>query len=115
MPPSKDDAKRNRPSGEDKEDRILKKRTLRLGEISSSSSDEEVQETRMEKIDRLFPKWWEDDQHLASCECDFCQLYYGRKPSCDNDSQNVSGSSHPASEPAGDKAGAPAPKTPDEA
>lgn len=74
-------------------DAILRKRTLRLGEVDSSSSGEEVEEEKIAKtkrgadekkpqdmvdIDAMFPRWWEEDQHLATCLCDFCKTYFGR-------------------------------------
>ena len=67
--------------------RILKKRTLVLGETSDGEDDvEEVkQESTMEKIDRLFPRWREEDQHLAECGCDFCKLMFG----CQDDASNA--------------------------
>ena len=59
--------------------RILKKRTLILGEVDSSSSEDEAatarvapsknQESFGEKLDRLFPGWWEQDQHKPECSC----------------------------------------------
>ena len=66
--------------------RILKKRTLILGETSDGeeSVEEVKQESTMEKIDRLFPGWWEQDQHLAECGCDFCKLMFGRQDDASN-------------------------------
>ena len=68
--PKKDPCSNKRKTEEDKTARLMKKRTLQLGEVDSSSEEE------MDKLDRLFPRWWEDDQHLAGCECDFCNMYY---------------------------------------
>lgn len=73
-------------------DAILRKKTLSLGELDLDSSSEEtieeiITETKgtdekkqrdMVDIDTKFPRWWEEDQHLATCLCDFCKAYYGR-------------------------------------
>lgn len=69
-------------------DAILRKKTLSLGEIESSSEEEIIPETKkgtdekkqrdMVDIDAMFPRWWEEDQHLATCLCDFCKAYFGR-------------------------------------
>lgn len=97
--------KRSQPIHVDEIPRILKKRTLIFGEVDSSSEDEEPKvattdsqtntkpgESLGEKLDRLFPGWWEQDQHKPECSCDFCKLYHGQ---CDDD--GVDGDSNSAS------------------
>lgn len=71
--------------------RLLRKRTLRLGEEDTSSDEEtthvpktsrkeEPKKTEQIDFDKLFPGWWREDQHAAECDCDFCLLYFqGRK------------------------------------
>lgn len=65
-------ASNKRKAEEEQTARLLRKRTLYLGEVDSSSSEDE--------LDRLFPGWWENDQHLAECDCDFCKLYHTKRP-----------------------------------
>lgn len=93
-----------RKAEEDKTARLMKKRTLYLGEVDSSSEEE------MDKLDRLFPRWWEDDQHLADCECDFCKIYYKgirstMTSTTDGTSSTTSSSSSTGSNDGGDAAG----------
>ena len=65
--------------------RILRKRTLTLGEVHSSSEEEQETEketvsAKLTRIDRLYPGWWQEDQHVVECACGFCQLMFDRKP-----------------------------------
>lgn len=65
--------------------RILRKRTLTLGEVHSSSEEEQETEketvsAKLARIDRLYPGWWQEDQHVVECTCGFCQLMFDRKP-----------------------------------
>lgn len=65
--------------------RILRKRTLTLGEVHSSSEEEQETEketvsAKLARIDRLYPGWWQEDQHVVECACGFCQLMFDRKP-----------------------------------
>lgn len=62
-------------------ERLLKKRTLILGENDSSDDEVEVvvkEESTHEKVERLFPGWWEQDQHPAECWCEFCLLMFSQ-------------------------------------
>ena len=106
--PTKDPCSNKRKTEEDKTARLMKKRTLHLGEVDSSSEEE------MDKLDRLFPRWWEDDQHLAGCECDFCNMYYkGIRPAMTSTANGTSSSSNGSDNVAVEQHQSP--KTPDAA
>ena len=78
---------------------LLRKRTLILGEeesSSSSSAEETATDTNKDvnenkpkagkvDLDAMFPGWWEDDQHLYTCRCDFCKVYHGLTDESDED------------------------------
>ena len=95
--PGKNSRKREE-MGDTEIPRLLKKRTLILGEEveSSSSEEEEANEDTIAKINRLFPGWWQEDQHLAECRCQFCQLMFGRTPADPEDQAVVSTSTSTA-------------------
>lgn len=82
-------SKQEKPKQEMDRDRILRKRTLELGEVSSSDEETTVKAPKMSStetstnpqgidFDKLFPNWWEEDQHLETCFCDFCVLFFGK-------------------------------------
>lgn len=82
-------SKQEKPKQEMDCDRILRKRTLELGEVSSSDEETTVKAPKMFStetstnpqgidFDKLFPNWWEEDQHLETCFCDFCVLFFGK-------------------------------------
>ena len=101
-------------TGEEEISRLMKKRTLMLGEIPSSDEENlneerakvpkrnsREQDTKGEEIDfdKLFPGWWKEDQRMAECACDFCVLYFGKhktSSSTASDSVVLDGAQNPS-------------------
>ena len=79
--------------------RLLKKRTLILGEVDSSSDEMDDSESFGSKLDRMFPGWWEEDQHVAECRCDFCLFYHGHSPAHSDGEPPLSSALSPAGQP----------------
>lgn len=81
--PSADQPRGTKRQSEEKETaRLLKKKTKILGNWEES---EEESEDFSDKLNRLFPRWWEEDQHEATCLCDFCKMYFGRVGDTDDE------------------------------
>ena len=119
-------SKQEKPQQEMEADRILRKRTLELGEIGSSdeetnakapkmSSSEASTQRQVIDFDKLFPNWWVEDQHLETCYCDFCVMFFNKsRPSIEESVISFDVETEP--EPANVSTDLePAPKTPDAA